>query len=162
MASSRGGEELGWCPWPGVCGAFDLTDAGGEVRLGAGKGGDMETTLVKPLGGHGGSCVAECLVDNVRRAAGESRASKAVVGRADWLHGGTSAAAAEGVSEPGERRAVDGGRAVGCRGEATRSQGDGVVDEANERRAKPTFRMCGQGPLAAVALRLHQASEARR
>lgn len=49
-----------------MCGTFDLTDAGGEVRLDACKGGDMETTLVNPLRGLGNGSVAAYVVGNGR------------------------------------------------------------------------------------------------
>jgi hypothetical protein len=53
-SSARAGTE-GWAPpWPGVWVAFDLSDAGGDGRLGAGEGCDMESTLVKPQRGTSG------------------------------------------------------------------------------------------------------------
>ena len=81
VTSPRAGSEVWWAsPWPGVCGTFDLTDAGGEVRLDACKGGDMETTLVNPLGGLGNGSVAACVVGDGR--GGQQGGRTAVDGRA--------------------------------------------------------------------------------
>jgi hypothetical protein len=52
-----------------------------------------------------------------------------------------------------------GGTGLGTRCVVDATRRGQLREEANERRANPTFRMCGQGKaLAAVALRLHQAS----
>lgn len=65
VTSSRAGDEVcSASPWPGDCGTLELTGAGGEARLDACKGGDMETTLVNPQRGLGNGCVAACLADN--------------------------------------------------------------------------------------------------
>ena len=85
-SSARGGAE-GWAgPWPGVDGAFDLSDAGGEGRLGAGEGGDMESTLVKASRGRFGSawvsvwqrlpegCQGRCWLEETRRCRAGVRA----------------------------------------------------------------------------------------
>lgn len=88
VTSPRAGEE-GWvAPWPGVCGAFDLTDAGGEVLLGAFEGCDMESTLVRPRREQDGGCVAECLADIAGRGPGRCvlKAREAVV----WARGYTA------------------------------------------------------------------------
>ena len=57
-------------PWrePGVCGAFDLTDAGGEVFPGASKCGDMGVTLVRLAVRHSSGGVADRVADIAGRA----------------------------------------------------------------------------------------------
>jgi hypothetical protein len=75
-------------PWPGVWGAFELSDAGGDERLGAFEGCDMESTLVKPRKSTFGCAWVECLADIAGKAAREAagRTQETVVG---WpLHGG--------------------------------------------------------------------------
>ena len=80
-ASSAYLEDVG-VPWLGVCGAFDLTDAGGEVFPGSSKCGDMGVTLVRLAASHSLSSVADRVADITGRASRASpRARTAVVGR---------------------------------------------------------------------------------
>ena len=74
-------EDVG-VPWLGVCGAFDLTDVGGEVFPGSSKCGDMGVTLVRLAASHSLSSVADRVADIAGRASRSSpRARTAVVGR---------------------------------------------------------------------------------
>jgi hypothetical protein len=97
-SSARAGAE-GWAPpWPGVCGAFDLTDAGGDGRLGAGEGCDMESTLVKPRRGTFGCAwvsVWQILPEAAREAAGTRTR---LLGRAVALRETAAPAAVSGMA----------------------------------------------------------------
>ena len=57
-------------PWlePGLCGAFDLTDAGGEVFLWASRCGDMGVTLVRLSVRQSSGGVADRVADIAGRA----------------------------------------------------------------------------------------------
>lgn len=55
-------------PWPGWCGAFDLTDAGGEAVPWASGCGDMGSTLVRPSLRRSRGCVAEPVAEDAGRA----------------------------------------------------------------------------------------------
>lgn len=54
--------------WPGCCGAFDLTDVGGEVVPWASGCDDMGSTLVRPSLRRSRGCVADSLADIAGRA----------------------------------------------------------------------------------------------
>jgi hypothetical protein len=87
-------------PWLGLCGAFDLTDAGGEVFVWASECGDMGPTLVRLAVRHSTVGVGDRVADIAGRAL--RRASAAVVG----VRQGHNAAglACEGErARPGER-----------------------------------------------------------
>ena len=68
VTASRSEEsvERPWL-WPG---AFDLTDAEGEVFVWAFGWGDMGSTLVRPASGRSSRCVADCVADIAGRALG--------------------------------------------------------------------------------------------
>jgi hypothetical protein len=72
------GEARWGSPLLGRCGAFDLTDAGGEVFLWASEWGDMGVTLVRLAVRHSSVGVADRVADIAGRAM--RRATTAVVG----------------------------------------------------------------------------------
>ena len=157
VTSVRAGDELVGSSWPGVCGAFDLTDAGGEVQcVGAGKGGDMETTLVRPLRGHGNRCVVECMVDNVRgvgRVAGGQQSGRLALGAVQTA-GRVPRRLRGCLCRPGTAGAVR------CR---RRRAGNRAIERGGQRAAcrVPTFRILGKVGLSPPWLRLLQALQAR-
>lgn len=80
LGESFEGEAVG-VPWlgPGLCGAFDLTDAGGEVFPWASKCGDMGVTLVRLAMRHSSVGVADRVADIAGRAWRDSRRARTAV-----------------------------------------------------------------------------------
>lgn len=155
-SSARGGTE-GWAPpWPGACGAFDLTNAGGDGRLGAGEGCDMESTLVKPRKGTFG-----CAWVSVWQILPEGSRTRSLGGCAVALRETAAPAAAAAAAAPGMALTV----AVAVAGVRVRVLAIGGRYRGSQSADcwsqwcvhVPIF--CGQG-LSAVAPILHKRASA--
>ena len=133
-------------------GAFDLTDAGGEVFAWASGVGDMGSTLIRPSGGH---LVAGWVADMARRAL-TTLARMRVVGR-----GGDTAESQQGRVWEISVQSSAGGGWEGLQAEEGRAAagGSGVVLGQRVRGVVgPRSKCLWFGVDARVAQRLSQAS----